>query len=126
MFLLLNKDNVIIDIVEDVRYVHVNANGLTVLCHQQDAQGYIGSDNNTIYAKIGTQLIPTYYDIAREQYVDSVADEVEALKYVWDDEKQDVAENPNAYPLDNTALTVQADTNTANIEYLAMMTGNDL
>ena len=54
--LLLNKDNVIIDVVDDVKYVKKNENNLVVLCHQHDAQGYIASNNESIHAKFGTQF----------------------------------------------------------------------
>lgn len=127
MFLLLNRDNVIIDIVENVRYVCRNKNGLIIGTHNQaEAEAYIGSDNATRYPKAGAQIVPTYYDIAREQAVNELAEEVEPLKYKWDPETQDVTENTDAYPLDNTTLATQADQNAANIEYLAMVTGTDL
>ena len=38
-FLLLNKSDVIIDIVDEVRYVKKNENNLVVLCHQHDEIG---------------------------------------------------------------------------------------
>lgn len=125
-FLLLNKSDVIIDIVDEVRYVKKNENNLVVLCHQHDAQGYIGSDNETIYPKIGTQFRPSYDDIAKESAVDELPEGVVPLRYKYDWETCKIVENEDPYPADNTTLTTMAELNTANLEYLAMMTDINL
>ena len=119
-FLLLNKDNVIIDIVDSVRYVRKNANGLTILCHQDKAQGYIGSDNETVWAKRGTQFQPSYSDIAYEGAVESIGEDIIPLQYKFVDGK--IVENTDPYPADNTTLTTIATRNAAVTEYIAMMT----
>lgn len=121
-FLLLNKDDVIIDIVDQVRYVKVNENQLTVLCHQHDAQGYIGSDNVTIYAKRGTQFKPSYDDIAKESAVEELPDGVVPLLYKYDFETSKIVPNQDPYPEDNTTLTLATAQNAANLAYVAMMT----
>lgn len=127
MILLLNKDNVIIDIVENLRYVRKNKNGYTVLCHEdEDPQGLIGSDDTTIYALAGTQLQTAYTDIVRSVMPAELAEETEPLKYKWNDETGDVEPNEDAYPLDNTFLTKQAGQNAADIEYIAMVSDIDL
>ena len=45
MYLYLNRDGVIIDIVEEHKPVKKNRNGITVFCGNDDAEGYIGSDD---------------------------------------------------------------------------------
>lgn len=97
-----------------------------VLCHQHDAQGYIGSDNETIYPKIGTQFRPSYDDIAKESAVDELPEGVVPLRYKYDWETCKIVENEDPYPADNTTLTTMAALNTANLEYLAMMTDINL
>lgn len=121
-FLLLNKDNVIIDIVDQIKYVMINVNKLTVLCRQHEAQGYIGSDNHTIYAKAGTQFKPSYDDIAKECAVESIPEGVVPLQYKFDFETDKIVENKEPYPADNTTLTLAAAQTAANLEYIAMMT----
>ena len=125
-FLLLNKDNVIIDIVDQVKYVNVNKNGLTVLCRQHEAQGYLGSDGNTIYAKVGTQFKPSYDDIAREGAVEELPDGVVPYLYKYDFDLAKIVPNDKPYAVDNTTLTQATSQNTANLEYLAMMTGIEI
>lgn len=120
--LLLNKDNVVIDIVEDVKYVKKNGNNLVVLCHQHDAQGYMASDNENIYAKFGAQFKPDYTDIAAEAMVeDDIAETITPRKFKYIN--GEVVENEDPYPEDNLKLTNATAQNEANIEYLAMMTG---
>ncbi|MCX4351693.1 MAG: hypothetical protein OSJ60_08650 [Lachnospiraceae bacterium] len=120
--LLLNKDNVIIDVVDDVKYVKKNENNLVVLCHQHDAQGYIASNNESIHAKFGTQFKPDYTDIASEATVeDDIAEEIVPRKFKYIN--GEVVENEDPYPEDNLGLTNATAQNEANIEYIAMMTG---
>ena len=120
MFLLLNRSNVIIDAVETVKPVKKNSTGLTILCTMTDAQGYIGSDE-TIYAKMGTQLIESYTDIASVVEYDGEVTPL-AEKY----ENGEIVENDEPFPLGNMALTSAAEKTSADLEYVAMMTGEDI
>lgn len=123
MYLLLNKTNVIIDIVENVRYVFRNKNDLVVLCRQAQAEGYLGNDDN-IYPKVGTQLIPTYNEIASVVQVDEVSDDVEALLYKYED--GEFVENEDPYPIDQITLTTTANKVSAQVEYIAMVSDIDI
>ena len=110
--LLLNKDNVIIDIVDTVKPVMKNKNGITVLCKADEAQGYIGSDNDTIYAKIGSQFQPTYYDIAKAVSVGEIPALVVPLMFKYGFENAEATEmtfymNEDPYPETNTNLTAR-------------------
>lgn len=122
-YLYLNKDGVIIDIVEIPKYVRRNGNNLTILCSVDQAEGLIGSDNETIYAKIGTQFIPSYSDIAQVVSAD-IDENIVPLKYKYED--GDIVKNPDAYPETNIELTAKSEKNTADIEYLAMMSDIEL
>ena len=121
MFLYLNKDGVIIDIVENVKPVKQNSMGMTILCNAPDAQGYIGSDNETIYARIGTQLISAYTDIANIVEYDGEAERL-IEKYI----DGEIVANEDPIQLGNLALTEAAEKNSADLEYVAMMTDVDI
>lgn len=125
-YLYLNKDNVIIDIVDMPKYVRRNKNDLTILCDSGQAQGLIGADNETIYAKMGAQLIPSYSDIAMVVPVvyDETEEEIVPLKYRYEEGK--IMKNTDAYPETNLELTTKSEKNAADIEYLAMMTDVEL
>lgn len=122
MYLYLNQDGVIIDIVEEHKPVKKNRNGITVFCGNDDAEGYIGSDDQ-IYSKMGANLIPAYTDIAAIVMTD-VPEGVKRLDYKYID--GEFVENEEAYPLDNTTLTKATAVNTANIDYIAAMSDIEL
>lgn len=102
--IMLNKDNVIVDIVDTVKPVRKAANGNTILCPVEICEGYIGADNNTVYAKLGMQFQPSFYDIATMYTVDEVPNMVEPLvyKYTVDD---GFFLNDTNYPDTNLGLT---------------------
>lgn len=120
MFLLLNKNNVIIDIVDNIRYVYKNTNGLTILCYEDKAEGYIGSDNETIYAKMGMQFQPSFTDIASTALVNEIPSGVipRAWKYV----DNEFIKNEDVHPIEyNSERQAVLTNDTSNIVYLAMM-----
>lgn len=122
-YLYLNSENVIIDIVDIPKYVRRNSNDLTILCSPDQAQGLIGSDNETIYAKMGSQFIPSYSDIASIIPME-VSDEIVPLKYKYKD--GEIVKNTDPYPETNIALTTKTEKNASDIDYLAMMTDVEL
>lgn len=102
---MVNKDGAVVDIVDEVKPVRKGGNGVTILCDASQAQGYIGSDNETIYAKIGTQFQPSYYDIAGLYMVDSdIPKMVKPLVYKYSPENGFYI-NEDSYPDTNTGLT---------------------
>lgn len=103
---MVNKDGAVVDIVDELKPVRKGGNGVTILCDASQAQGYIGSDNETIYAKIGTQFQPTYYDIARMYMVDEseIKKPVKPLVYKYSPEDGFYL-NEDEYPDTNTGLT---------------------
>lgn len=122
-YLYLNKDNVIIDIVDLPKYVRRNSNNLTILCSPGQAQGLVGSDNETVYAMIGTQFIPSYSDIAGVVPAE-ISGEIVPLKYKYEDGR--IVKNTDAYPETNIELTAKTDKNASDIDYIAMMTDVEL
>ena len=120
MFLLLNKSNVIIDIVDNIRYVYKNTNGLTILCYEDKAEGYIGSDNETIYAKMGMQFQPSFTDIASTALVNEIPSGV--IPRSWKYVDNEFIKNEDVHPIEyNSERQVVLTNDTSNIVYLAMM-----
>ena len=103
-FVMLNKDAVVIDIVDVVKPVRKAANGNTILCDPEICEGYIGSDNNTVYAKMGMQFQPSYYDIAQMYMVDEVPALVVPLVHKYSPE-DGFTLNEDSYPDTNLGLT---------------------
>ena len=107
---MLNKDNAVIDVVENVKPVCKSRSGITILCSNDEAQGYIGSDEETIYAKYGMQFQPTYYDIAKMYTVneDDIPSIVRPLVYKYSPEKGFFL-NEDSYPDTNKGLTTKTN-----------------
>lgn len=103
MYLLLNVSDVIIDIVDNIKYVKKNSNGISQLCYPYEAEGIIASDNNSVYLMSGKQITPSFYDIYKAVQVDSIDKEVECLKYKYTNGKFVV--NTDSYPDTNLNLT---------------------
>lgn len=103
---MLNKDGVVIDIVDNARPVKKSRNGVTILCAPEEAEGYVGSDNNTVYAKMGMQFQPTYYDIASLYMVEEVPALIAPLAYKYNPE-DGFALNKDSYPETNLGLTTK-------------------
>lgn len=122
MYLYLNNQGVIIDIVEDFKPVRKNKNGITVFCSMDDAEGYIGSDDQ-IYAKLGVNLIPAYTDIIRVVMTD-VPEEVVRLAFKYID--GEFIPNEDTIILGEKALSESAAEQRADIDYIAMETGVEL
>jgi len=103
---MLNKDSVVIDIVDMVKPVKKSRRGITILCAPEEAEGYVGSDNNTVYAKMGAQFQPTYYDIASLYTVEEIPEQITPLAYKYNPEDGFVL-NEDPYPETNLRLTQQ-------------------
>lgn len=56
-YLLLNRKNVVVDILDNIRYTKLqSSNGIVIACEEREATGVIGSDANTQYTLIRADL----------------------------------------------------------------------
>lgn len=122
MYLYLNINNIIIDIVEDCKPVMKNSNGIIIPCYVDKAQGYMGN-NEQIYAKIGVNFIPSFTDIKEFVNVEEVPSYVVPRVFKYENGEFSEAEN---YELPNNELTNSTLQQRADIDYIAMETGVDL
>lgn len=122
MYLYLNIDNVIIDIVDDVKPVMKNKNDIIVSCYIDKAQGYMGN-NEKIYAKVGQNFVQQFEDIMSVVSVEEVPQYVRPRVFKYEDGEFSEAEN---YELPNNELTNSTLQQRADIDYIAMETGVDL
>lgn len=83
MYIYLNRNQVIIDIVYDARYIKINEkNGCKVLTDNvSEAIAMLGSDNDTMYPLANKQLYQTYEDIFQSVCVEEVPCSVSAINY---------------------------------------------
>lgn len=122
MILYLNINNIIIDIVEDVKPVMKNSNGIIIPCYVDKAQGYMGT-NEQIYAKIGVNFIQSFTDIKEFVNVEEVPSYVVPRVFKYENGEFVEAES---YELSGSELTNSSLQQRADIDYIAMETGVDI
>ena len=122
MYLYLNINNIIIDIVDDVKPVLKNSNGIIIPCYIDKAQGYMGN-NEKIYAKVGVNFVQQFEDIMSVVGIEEVPSYVTPRVFKYENGEFSEAEN---YELPNNELTNSTLQQRADIDYIAMETGVDL
>lgn len=103
MVLLLNNNNVIVDIVSELKPCMMN-NGVVVGCEAREATGILNDNGDTVYAMFGTQFQPSFYDVKSWETVNRVPSYVKPLQYKYYVDKGFVV-NDDAYPDSNLGLT---------------------
>ena len=56
-YILINRSNVVVDILDEVRYIKLQSNGYVVTCPESEGTGVIGSDCDTHYTLIKADTI---------------------------------------------------------------------
>ena len=122
MYLYLNINNIIIDIVDDVKPVLKNSNGIIIPCYIDKAQGFMGN-NEKIYAKVGVNFVQQFEDIMSVVGVEEVPSYVVPRVFKYENGEFVEAED---YQLSADELTSSTLQQRADIDYIAMETGVDL
>ena len=117
MYLYLNINNIIIDIVDDVKPVMKNTNGIIIPCYIDKAQGYMGN-NEKIYAKVGQNFVQQFEDIMSVIVVEEVPEYVKPRIFKYEDGQFTEAED---YELPNKELTSESAKQRADIDYIMIM-----
>lgn len=85
-YVLLNRENIVIDILDNIRYIKLqSSNGIVVACEENEGTGVIGSDCDTHYTliKADTQSNP---DAVRVMEVEEIPSNVKAKLFKYDSE----------------------------------------
>ena len=116
MYILLNRDNIIVDIIETLRYIKLQSNaGYTVACSEQEGTGVIGSDANTHYTLIKADM---QHDVnaVRVMQFDELPENCKPFYWIYNQETGSLEERyttgvekrENAYEVD-TIIEWQGD-----------------
>lgn len=58
MYILLNRENVVVDILSEARYIKLqSSNGIVVACEKEEGTGVIGSNGDTHYTLIKADVL---------------------------------------------------------------------
>lgn len=117
MYLYLNINNIIIDIVEDCKPVMKNKNGIIIPCYIDKAQGFMGN-NEKIYAKVGQNFVQQFKDIMQVVAVEEIPENVRPRVFKYQDGEFLEAED---YELDGVELTNSSIQQRADIDYIMIM-----
>lgn len=117
MYLYLNINNIIIDIVDDVKPVMKNSNGIIIPCYVDKAQGYMGN-NEKIYAKVGQNFVQQFEDIMSVVGVEEVPQYVRPRVFKYENGEFVKADD---YELTSQELTSESVKQRADIDYIMIM-----
>lgn len=58
MYILLNRENVVVDILSEARYIKLqSSNGIVIACEEEEGTGVIGSDSDTHYTLVKADVL---------------------------------------------------------------------
>lgn len=87
MYVLINRENVVVDILNDVRYIKLQSGtGITIACPENEGTGVIGSDFDTHYALAGAAISSSIDDVKVMQF-DELPEGCKPNYWVYNNEK---------------------------------------
>ena len=124
MYVLLNRGNIVVDILDYIRYIKLqSSNGIVVACSEEEGTGVIGSDCDTHYVLIQADTVNSP-NAVRIIEIDEVPSNVTPNLYKFDNETQSFVYR---YSLDEAKELKQEKNKMLFAEYLAShpLTWND-
>lgn len=116
MYVLLNRENIVVDILEYIRYIKLQpSNGIVVACSEEEGTGVIGSDCDTHYVLIQADTINSP-NAVRVIEVEEIPSNVTPNLYKFDNETQSFVYR---YSLDEAKELKQEKNKLLFAEYLA-------
>lgn len=108
MYVLLNRENIVVDILNEVRYVKLQSDASYVIaCEEKQGTGVIGSDCNTHYPLISADNTNSINAVRVMQF-DELPENCKPLYWVYNQETESLEERyttgaekrENAYEVD--------------------------
>lgn len=116
MYVLLNRGNIVVDILDNLRYIKLqSSNGIVVACSEEEGTGVIGSDCDTHYVLIQADTINSP-NAVRVIEVEEIPSNVTPNLYKFDNETQSFVYR---YSLDEAKELKQEKNKLLFAEYLA-------
>lgn len=124
MYVLVNRENIVVDILDYIRYIKLqSSNGIVVACSEEEGTGVIGSDCDTHYVLIQADTVNSP-NAVRIIEIDEVPSNVTPNLYKFDNGTQSFVYR---YSLDEAKELKQEKNKMLFAEYLAShpLTWND-
>lgn len=88
MYILLNRKNIVVDILKYIRYIKLQpSNNIIISCPKEEGTGVIGSDCNTHYILMKTDITNSP-DAVRVIEIENLSINIKPNLYKFDDESQ--------------------------------------
>lgn len=114
MYILLNRKNIVVDILSEVRYIKLqSSNGIVIACEEREGTGVIGSDCDTHYTLIKADTTSSP-NAVRVMEVEEIPSTVTPGFYRYDNESGEFV-----YDLDEIKQAKQEENKRLFAEYLA-------
>lgn len=116
MYILLNREDVVVDILHQIRYTKLQSSkGIIVACEEDEGTGVIGSDCNTHYVLIKADR-ENSVDAVSVLKLDAISSEIKPNYYKYDRELQEFVYR---YTLEEAQVLKQEQNKIFFAEYLA-------
>lgn len=116
MYVLLNRENIVVDILDNLRYIKLqSSNGIVVACSEEEGTGVIGSDCDTHYVLIQADTINSP-NAVRVIEIEEIPSNVTPNLYKFNNETQSFVYR---YSLDEAKELKQEKNKLLFAEYLA-------
>lgn len=114
-YILVNRSDVVVDILKEIRYIKLQSNGYVVACSENEGTGVIGSDDDTHYQLIRTDITnsPNAVRVIKREEIPS---ELAPDLYKLDTETDEFVYR---YSLEEAQVMKQEQNKTLFAEYLA-------
>lgn len=108
MYVLINRENIVIDILQEVRYIRLQSDASYVIaCEEDEGTGVIGSDCNTHYTLISADMQHDVNAVKVMQF-DELPENCKPFYWIYNQETESLEEHyttgaekrENAYEVD--------------------------
>lgn len=115
MYVLLNRKNIVVDILTELRYIKLQSfNGITVACQESEGTGVIGSDCDTHYVLIKSDMTNSPNAVRVMEFEEIPSDVIPGL-YMLDTETNELVYR---YTLEEAKMLKQEENKVLFAEYL--------
>lgn len=116
MYVLLNREDIVVDILNHIRYIKLqSSNGIVIACEEEESTGVIGSDCDTHYTLIKSDTLNSS-NAVRIVECEKIPSEVVPNLYKYNTESNNFEYR---YTLDEAKELKQAENKKLFAEYLA-------
>ncbi len=114
-YVLLNRDNIVIDILDTIRYLKLQPFGIVIACDKDEGIGVIGSDADTHYPLIESDTTNNA-NAVRVMELEEIPSYVKPQEYKYEEQSNSFV---NRYTLEEAKYLKQEENKTKLADYLA-------